>query len=140
MICKKLVYTVNSRFKKDPNLQIHSHTTFSLADQFLNSVHRYFPFSHVIIKWSTWRSKKKLSLDYEILPLIYVSTYISTNSCYSGRQDIFKQLGYIRNLIRIFDQIPFEDLGKRDFFNRNTSLMFICSVSDESGLLNPIFD
>ena len=42
MICKKLVYTVNSRFKKDLNLQIHSHTTLSLADQFLNSVHRYF--------------------------------------------------------------------------------------------------
>ena len=42
MICQKLVYTVNSRFKKDLNLQIHLHKTFVLADQFLDSVHKYF--------------------------------------------------------------------------------------------------
>ena len=34
--------TVNSRFKKDLNLQIHPHKTFFSDDQFLESVHKSF--------------------------------------------------------------------------------------------------
>ena len=34
--------TVNSRFKKDLNLQIHLHKTFFSDDQFLESVHKSF--------------------------------------------------------------------------------------------------
>ena len=34
--------TVNSRFKKDLNLQIHLHKTFFWDDQFLESVHESF--------------------------------------------------------------------------------------------------
>ena len=33
---------MNSRFKKDLNLQIHLHKTFFLDDQFLESVHKSF--------------------------------------------------------------------------------------------------
>ena len=42
MICQKLVCIVSSRFKKDINLQILLHTTFALADQFLDSAHKNF--------------------------------------------------------------------------------------------------
>ena len=34
--------TVNSRFKRDLNLQIHLHKTFFSDDQFLESVHKSF--------------------------------------------------------------------------------------------------
>ena len=37
-----LIYTVNSRFNKDLNLQIHLHKTFFPDDQFLESVKKIF--------------------------------------------------------------------------------------------------
>ena len=40
---KKLFeFTLNSRFKKDLNLQIHLHKAFFSDDQFLDSVHESF--------------------------------------------------------------------------------------------------
>ena len=42
MILCKYMCTVNSRFKKDLNFQIHLHQAFFLDDRFLDSLHKSF--------------------------------------------------------------------------------------------------
>ena len=42
VITRMETITVNSRFKKDLNLQIHIHKAFFGDNRFLDSVHKYF--------------------------------------------------------------------------------------------------
>ena len=60
--------TVNSRFKKDLNLQIHLHKTFFSVDRFLILVHKYFLNQTTLDlrkeKWSF------LNQDFAVVPKI----------------------------------------------------------------------
>ena len=64
---KLLQSTVNSRFKKDLNLQIHLHEAFFQDHQFLESVHKYF-FNQTTLNL---RKEKWRFLNQELTVLIW---------------------------------------------------------------------
>ena len=66
-----MLFTVNSRFKKDLKLQIHLHKAFFSDDQFLNSLQKSF------LSQTTFdlRKKKWTFLNREFTVLFKLQTY-----------------------------------------------------------------
>ena len=66
--------TVNSRFKKDLNLQIHLHKAFFSDDRFLDSYHKSFLNQTTL----DLRKEKWSFLNREFTVLIYAQVHTST--------------------------------------------------------------